>query len=47
MALLEMEHLSFVSDGKVILDDISYSLEEGEFLSIICYNGRRTYLAYR
>ena len=34
MALLEMEHLSFVSDGKVILDDISYSLEEGEFLSI-------------
>ncbi|MFZ2764475.1 MAG: ATP-binding cassette domain-containing protein, partial [Trichococcus flocculiformis] len=34
MALLEMEHLSFVSDGKVILDDISYSLKEGEFLSI-------------
>ena len=34
MALLEMEHLSFVSDGKVILDDITYSLEEGEFLSI-------------
>lgn len=34
MALLEMEHLSFVSDGKVILDDISYSLEEGAFLSI-------------
>ena len=29
MALLEMEHLSFVSDGKVILDDITYSLEEG------------------
>ena len=25
MALLEMEHLSFVSDGKVILDDITYS----------------------
>ncbi|CZQ87145.1 ABC transporter ATP-binding protein [Trichococcus ilyis] len=34
MALLEMKHLSFVSDGKVILDDISYSLEEGAFLSI-------------
>lgn len=34
MALLEVEHLSFVSDGKVILDDISYSLEEGDFLSI-------------
>jgi putative ABC transport system ATP-binding protein len=34
MALLEMDHLSFVSDGKVILDDITYSLDEGEFLSI-------------
>lgn len=34
MTLLEVEHLSFVSDGKVILDDISYSLEEGDFLSI-------------
>lgn len=29
-----MDHLSFVSDGKVILDDITYSLDEGEFLSI-------------
>lgn len=34
MALLEIKQLSFESEGKKILEDIQFTVENGEFISI-------------
>lgn len=39
MAILELKNLFFESQSKIILDNINYSVDEGEFLSIMGPSG--------
>jgi putative ABC transport system ATP-binding protein len=39
MTILELKNLAFESQGKIILDNINYSVNEGEFLSIMGPSG--------
>ena len=39
MSLLEFQNVSFNSDNKVILEDISFSVEPGDFVSIVGPSG--------
>ncbi|CAM4183156.1 methionine ABC transporter ATP-binding protein [Streptococcus penaeicida] len=39
MALLDFTDVSFVADGKTILSDISFAIEQGDFVSIVGPSG--------
>jgi len=45
--MLEVDHLIFISNGKVIIDDLNLSLGEGEIHAVLGVNGTgKTTLAY-
>ena len=39
MSIIELEDVSFHSDGKTILENISFNVEKGDFISIIGSSG--------
>lgn len=39
MSLLEFENVSFYNDGKTILQDISFGVEQGDFISVVGSSG--------
>lgn len=39
MSLLELKNVSYIKEGKIILNDISLKVEEGDFISIVGASG--------
>jgi zinc transport system ATP-binding protein len=39
MSLIKCEHISLGYDGKIVLDDVNLTIEEGDYLSIVGENG--------
>ena len=38
-SILKIEHLSYLSENKTLLNDISFSLNKGDTLAVLGHNG--------